>query len=554
MPPKTAKEIVVFVTNVGVCDDGKVDREFIENAKIAMQRVIEKKIFIRPKDEVGIILMGVEDGNNTLELSHIDNYLNLQIPSFDVIKKVRDIEPTEMVFKNWISGLQAALELISRQADNFCRITIILLTDCYPTNPFRESTKGDLMQNITDMEINFLWIGSKDLNEENEKKLNHSERMLMDLTKKVGGEYMSFSFVLPKLEFYGAHKTSPAAWKSNLEIGDLKVPVAIYLVISEVNSLGKWNDVSASGDPNHGEELQPVSKKRALADRYREEYKNEDTVEGYMYGRKFIPFTEEDSAVLKFPSEEKSFKLYGFTPEKFVKLDHRHGKRTNIVLPVQGVEEDFFCLVKAMADLKRVALVRKVHNKNSSPSMHVLYPVIGNGDKPWCLLMHEIIYAEERIIITPRSYENVLKNVTKEQWDCVDKLTDLMMLGKSTIPEDETKTYEPGEVESPDLQYVWNVLSLRALNPDAPLPEPSLSVLKPISPPEWNDPSKIADCITDIASTFDLNQEPERIADEPVDIIAATQKTQPPTFKPTAEPGDFLPRPMDVDLDALFTD
>lgn len=77
---------------------------------------------------------------------------------------------------------------------------------------------------------------------------------------------------------------------------------------------------------------------------------------------------------------------------------------------------------------------------------------------------------------------------------------------------------------------MWNVLSLRALNPDAPLPEPSLSVLKPILPPEWNDPSKIADCITDIASSFDLNQEPERLADEPVDIITATQKTQPPTL------------------------
>lgn len=46
---------------------------------------------------------------------------------------------------------------------------------------------------------------------------------------------MSFSFVLPKLEFYGAHKTSPAAWKSNLEIGDLKIPVAVYLIVRWVH-------------------------------------------------------------------------------------------------------------------------------------------------------------------------------------------------------------------------------------------------------------------------------------------------------------------------------
>lgn len=78
-----------------------------------------------------------------------------------------------------------------------------------------------------------------------------------------------------------------------------------------------------------------MSKKRVLADRYREEYKLEDTVQGYMYGRKFIPLTEEDSAVLKLPSEEKSFKLYGFSPEKFVKLDYRHGKKTHVILPLE---------------------------------------------------------------------------------------------------------------------------------------------------------------------------------------------------------------------------
>ncbi|XP_074100905.1 X-ray repair cross-complementing protein 5 [Cotesia typhae] len=553
MPRKSSKETVVFVTNVGVNVDGKYDVNFLENAKIAMERVIEKKIFVRPKDEVGVILMGVEDGNNSLELNLIDNYINVQLPSFDMIEKIREIKPQDIEFKNWISGLQAALKMISDQVEGSNRITIILITNCYPTNPFGNSAKDSLIQDITKKEVNFLWLGSKDLKNLEDEELNVNERMLFDLTQKVEGEYMPFSFVLPKLEFYGAHKTSPTPWKCNLEIGTLKIPVAIYISITEVQPLNKWQDISSSFDPNSAEELHSVSKKRVLADRYREEYKLEDTVQGYMYGRKFIPLTEEDSAVLKLLSEEKSFKLYGFSPEKFVKLDYRHGKKTHVILPLEGAEEEFFCLVKAMADLQRVALVRKIYNKNSSPSMHVLYPQIGNGDKPWCFFMYELIYSEERLIITPRSYDNVLKNIRQEQFDCVDKLINLMMLGQSTIPEDENKTYETCSVESPDLQHLWNTLSSRAFDPEASIPEPKLSVLKPIQPPEWKNSNELANCITDIISAYEIKDEPKKTF-EPVDIIDVSQLTQQPTIKKNTEPGDFLPRPMDVDLDALFTD
>lgn len=37
---------MVFVTNVGVNVDGKYDVNFLENAKIAMERIIEKKVCI----------------------------------------------------------------------------------------------------------------------------------------------------------------------------------------------------------------------------------------------------------------------------------------------------------------------------------------------------------------------------------------------------------------------------------------------------------------------------------------------------------------------------
>lgn len=61
--------------------------------------------------------MGVEDGNNSLELNLIDNYINVQIPSFDMIEKIREIKPQDIEFKNWISGLQAALKMISDQVE-----------------------------------------------------------------------------------------------------------------------------------------------------------------------------------------------------------------------------------------------------------------------------------------------------------------------------------------------------------------------------------------------------------------------------------------------------
>ncbi|XP_034946884.1 uncharacterized protein [Chelonus insularis] len=553
MAPRNDKETVVFVTNVGVYNNIKVDEQFVLKSKMIMKYIIEKKIFNRPKDEIGIVLTGVEFGVNALDLEHVEDYHAIEIPTFNMVQKVLEITASDCFFTNWIDGVRAAVELIQRQAGESVRTTVILISDCPNTNELNENTRVDLSNTIVDKTIQFLWIGSKELNDLSENDLNESEKKLMNFCSLVLGTYMSFSHVLSKLEFYGTTTTNPTAWKCNLEIGELRIPTAIYLQILEnVPTRNKWATISVNHKSNGETELLPVNKNLALVDRHREEHNKEEIIKGFMFGRTFIPLSDEDKMMIRNTTGPRSLKLYGFTHERNVSVEHRCGIKTNIMVPWEGGEKEFFSLVKAMADLNYVGLVRKVHTENSTPSIHVLYPQISDdGLKPWCFIMHELLYAEERAIVEPRSYEIILKSLNQQQLDSVDSLLDNMMLEPTVLLDSVEKLYEPGTVSSPDIQHIWNVISHRALKPNDPLPDPTMSILKLILPPDRNNETDVADSVTNIVSLFDLSKEPEY---PPIENIS-TQRTQATTQKsaPTV-PDENLPPQMDVDLDALFDD
>lgn len=96
-----------------------------------------------------------------------------------------------------------------------------------------------------------------------------------------------------------------------------------------------------------------------------------------------IKFTDDFTASLKKLDTEKSLIVYGFLPREKVKLRDRSGNETHILLPSDGAEMHFFSLLKAMADLNVVAVVRRVYVNKCDPKMKILYPQIDDPDKPW---------------------------------------------------------------------------------------------------------------------------------------------------------------------------
>ncbi|KAK0180701.1 hypothetical protein PV327_003058 [Microctonus hyperodae] len=421
------RETIVFVVNVGSSNDPESNKETVKNAKQLMKNIIEKKIFLEPKDEVGIILMGVDVGVNALQFDNIEDYHPIQVCNWNMIEKVLDITETDIFYTNWVEGLHAGVDLLQREAEDAKRKTIVVIMDC-PEAEINQEAMKNIAATIVEEDITLLWIGTSSILELGREQRNNSEKMVQRLCRRVNGKHATFSEILPNIQFYGGKQPKPTGWRCNLEISDIKIPTITYLFIADKKPLPAWKTVAKNPECENLNEIIDVKVNKGLADYHKKEYDIDNIVRGYKYGRKFIPMTDDFTASLKKLNTEKSLIVYGFLPKDKVKLRDRCGDETHILLPSDGAEIHFFSLLKAMADLNFVAIVRSVYIDKCDPKMKILYPQIDDPDKPWCFLMVDHMFKENLGVVEPRTYDEVYKQLKDDEWEAVDNFIDQMML------------------------------------------------------------------------------------------------------------------------------
>lgn len=110
-----------------------------------------------------------------------------------------------------------------------------------------------------------------------------------------------------------------------------------------------------------------------------------------------------------------------------IKLEHRSGTETHMILPdevsmlffsfifffnnnhfryividninlIQGALEPFFALVKAMAEMKKVALARRVFNDGNTPTLKILCPQLNDNDPVVCITHEKLNNKKIKII------------------------------------------------------------------------------------------------------------------------------------------------------------
>ncbi|KAF7995240.1 hypothetical protein HCN44_004712 [Aphidius gifuensis] len=74
-----------------------------------MTLFIQKKIFLRPNDRVGIIVMGSDAAQNNF--NHIEEFQPVQTVSLDTIKNINKLKPKNCHNNNWIKTLHTAVEV-----------------------------------------------------------------------------------------------------------------------------------------------------------------------------------------------------------------------------------------------------------------------------------------------------------------------------------------------------------------------------------------------------------------------------------------------------------
>ncbi|XP_051160686.1 X-ray repair cross-complementing protein 5-like [Leptopilina boulardi] len=489
MPPKKKpEEAVIFLVNVGQESNEILENEtqtFLDKAKIIVKQILERKIFLRKKDNANIICFGSNETDNEENMENIYQFKSeLEHPNWEMVEKTLQLQSTNRT-SSWVEGLHVALQFAKEKcslAEDDVKVIII--------NNFKESedvilqfNARDVADEIVNSKVKLMFIGSSDFFETSTNNLNISQQLAAKVYRFIkqteNNDFYAYDQIdnyLLETRFYKNPPVKPTPWKCPLEIGSISISTLTYVKVTEPAPFPSWKLTTRSDSVGFPPESEvDVKRTTEYVDRYRNVTDDENTNKGYKYGGTFIPFTDNDKDKAKFKGTVKSLIVRGFVKEEEVSLEHWFGKGSHIIVPEDNADSKnkFYALVGNMKHLGLVAIVRKVYQANSQPKMGILFPRIEEGEIA-CLVHVGLPFIEERRVLKPREELNLLN---EEQEKDIDDYIESM-----TLPKDD-ENFQPGSFCNPLKQHKWDYLSYRALNRD-PLPPMDQYLMDLISTPK----------------------------------------------------------------------
>ncbi|NP_001135434.1 ATP-dependent DNA helicase II [Nasonia vitripennis] len=507
MPPKSKKNTLIMVTNVGSTSlqlNSVEDEPFIDKAKFAMKMLVEKKIFLQPKDEIGIITMG-DETDNSQDMDYVKEYNeHLLIPNWEMVKYIDGLASTKHPC-NWIEALHVALCFIKREVVNPDSTVFLVIFNNFKEDA--DSIENYDADNIIDDLNNYdnlhlLFVGENPLDEESQiENVTPSEEFALSVIKQTQAQYEQINNFIESRRFFMPPPTNSMAWKFNLQWAGLNIACSNYVKVTDSTKLSPWKmaAVKESLDllidkPKDGsnvneikeEDKQEVFRANIQMDVHRNEIKQENIINGYKYGGKYIPFSDDDEVAMKYSGSIKGMMVYGFVPQDEVQLECWTGSGSRLIVPETDNDAvAFYSLVQAMVEKRYAAIVRKVYANNNLPRMGVLFPKVVYDDV-WGFVHIELPFVTDLRIIQKRPIQSLDGTVNKEKLDALDDFIDAM-----TIVDNDPEYLNPGMFPNVINQYHWNAIADRVLNPKGALLPLNGYLKKFLEPPEYlNDKVK----------------------------------------------------------------
>lgn len=116
-----SKEAVIILLDVGKNTALKSgDDTFFNRAKTCAKKIIARKIFSCPQDEIGIILFGANETQNGLNNSQLgfEGILEmgpLECPTWEMQRKLEKINVCETTSCDWVEALLVAVSFASEE-------------------------------------------------------------------------------------------------------------------------------------------------------------------------------------------------------------------------------------------------------------------------------------------------------------------------------------------------------------------------------------------------------------------------------------------------------
>ncbi|NXH98082.1 XRCC5 protein, partial [Pachycephala philippinensis] len=473
----------------------------LDQAKKIMTKFVQRQVFAESKDEVAVVLFGTNGTRNGLasedQYQHITVHRSLKLPDFDLLEDIQDVIKAGSEQADFLDAIIVCMDLLQRETigKKYEKRHIELFTDL--SSPVSEDQLGIIIANLKKTGISLQFFlpfpvgvddGSGDTsagvhahmhrNSSPIKGLTEQQKQGIDVVRKLmytldeeGGleEIYTFRESLERLSMFKKIQRNPIPWRCQLTIGpDLSIRIVGYKSVTEERVKKLWTIVDAK--TLRKEDLQKETV-YCLNDDDETEVPKDDTIQGFRYGSDIVPFSKEDEEQMKYKTEEKCFSVLGFTRSSQIQSHYFIG---NQALKVFAAKDDenaavaFSALVRALDELKVVAIVRYAYDRRCNPQIGVAFPYIKDAYE--CLIYVQLPYREDLRQYVFSSLKNRKKYVpTADQLSAVDSLIDSMSL----VHEDgETfeDLFKPSKIPNPHFQRLYQCLQHKAFHPDKPLP------------------------------------------------------------------------------------
>ncbi|NXQ49922.1 XRCC5 protein, partial [Catharus fuscescens] len=494
---------VVLCLDVGLTMSSSFPGEesSLDQAKKIMTKFVQRQVFAESKDEVAVVLFGTNGTCNNLasedQYQNITVHRPLQLPDFDLLEDIQDAIKAGSEQADFLDAIIVCMDLLQKQTigKKYEKRHIELFTDL--NSPVSEDQLGIIIANLkkTGISLQFFLpfpvsvddgIGDKSasvrahvhkdtfpkkgLTEQQKEGIDVVRKLMYTLDEEGGlDEIYTFRESLERLSMFKKMERRPIPWPCELTIGpNLSIRIVAYKSITEEKVKKLWAVVDAKTHRKEDVQRETVY---CLNDDDETEVQKDDTIQGFRYGSDIVPFSKEDEEQMKYKTEGKCFSVLGFTRSSQIQRHYYMGYQALKVFAAKNDENAavaFSALVRALDELKVVAVVRYAYDRRSNPQVGVAFPYIKDAYE--CLIYVQLPYMEDLRQYVFSSLKNSKKYVpTADQLSTVDSLIDSMNLVRED-GETFEDLFKPSKIPNPHFQRLYQCLQHKAFHPDKPLP------------------------------------------------------------------------------------
>ncbi|KAL1519796.1 hypothetical protein AB1Y20_023303 [Prymnesium parvum] len=479
----------------------------LEEAKEAVQMLVNQKILFHKQDAVGIAVMGSLTTRNTLNEEHgAGNYEQLSVVqvmapvSFQTVSAVNDVciaDGRADLIDAMCLAMDAVIKFVGTR--KFSK-RVLLISDCNSPADVNGVQLDEIANQLKASSMVFSVLGVGLDAPHRTPQQEHTLAVLNALEEKVGDNFalMSLARASDLLRALKKRSVRPStAFRGSLKIGEAHLPVWSWRKVCKTAAVqmkavskAALDDEEASKQPDKTVAVERRAYVLARADGdgvaadadeggvlstelIEREVKPEDRINAYRYGRDLVPVSSMEEEELKFGVKEKCLELLGFVPQTDVP---RHVFMSAPEAVVGDPEKPdahraMQALIAALEEEQSVGIARYAPRAAAPPRLVCLWPARK------CLWLVGLPFAEEHRAIdwpppaTPRP--------TAEQLDAAGALVDALTLPRDGEP------LRPKDVHNPRLQRTYQCIQHRALAPSGggnALPPPSARIALPFVP------------------------------------------------------------------------